>query len=173
MRVTGDPAAAVAAARARVAAIDPLTPLSEARTVREIFNGQTSRHRFIAYLLGGLALFGVVFAVSGVYGVVTLEVARRRREVGLRVALGATATDVIGYMVRRGLRPVLVGAALGVTASLALGPYLKDLLFRVSERDPFSAAAGVGIVVATAAIGCALPARRAARVDPVVALRAE
>ena len=171
MRVKGDPAAAVAAARARIADIDPLTPPSEARTVRELFDGQTSRHRFVAYLLGGLALFGVVFAVSGVYGVVALEVARRRREVGLRVALGATAANVVGHLVRRGLRPVIIGAVIGVAASMALGPYLKELLFRVSERDPISAAAGVGIVVATAVIGCALPARRAAQVDPVIALR--
>jgi predicted permease len=171
MRVRGDPAAAIAAVRARVAVVDPLTPLAEARTVREIFDGQTSRHRFVAYLLGGLALFGVVFAVSGVYGVVSLEVARRRREVGVRVALGATAASIVGQMTRRGLRPVAVGAALGVAAALALGPLLKDLLFRVSERDPWSAAAGVGVVLATALVGCALPARRAAQVDPVVALR--
>jgi predicted permease len=171
MRVAGDPAAAIAAVRARVAAIDPLTPLSEARTVREIFDGQTSRHRFVAYLLGGLAAFGVIFAVAGVYGVVALDVARRRREVGLRVALGASSASVIGHMVRRGLRPVIVGAVCGVAASLALAPIVKDLLFRVSERDPVSAAAGVGIVLATAVVGSALPARRAAHVDPVVALR--
>ena len=173
LRVDGDPAAVISTVRARVAEIDPLTVLSEASTFRELFDRQTARHRFVAFLLLGLALFGVIFAVSGVSGVVALEVARRRREVGLRVALGATAANVVGHLVRRGLRPVIAGAAIGIAASFALGPYLEDLLFRVPNRDPASIAAGLGIVVATAAIGCLLPARRAARVDPAVALREE
>ena len=147
-----------------MAAIDPSVPLAEASTVRELFDRQTARHRFVAALLSGLAALGVifaVFAVSGVYGVESLDVARRRRGVGLRVALGATAARVVGHLVRRGLRPVVIGAAIGVTAALSLSPFLEDLLFRVPSRDPWSADAGVGFVVLTAAIGCSLPARRA------------
>lgn len=169
----GDPAATVGDVRARVAAIDPTVPLSEASTFRELFDRQTARHRFVAFLLGGLALFGVAFAVSGVYGIVSLDVSRRRREVGLRMALGATAAQVIANLVRRGLRPVLVGSALGVGAAMGLGPFLEGLLFRVPARDPFSAAAGVALVVAAAALGGVLPARRAAHVDPAITLRAE
>jgi putative ABC transport system permease protein len=173
VRVNGDPETLINEVRTRVAALDPTTTLAEARTGRQIFDAQTERHRFVAYLLGGLALFGIVFAVSGIYGIVSLDVTRRRREVGVRVALGATPANVVAHMIRRGLRPVLIGAALGVLGGLWLGPLLKDLLFRVSERDPLSAFAGLGLVVLTAAAGCAVPARRAARVDPVIALRAD
>jgi ABC-type antimicrobial peptide transport system permease subunit len=89
------------------------------------------------------------------------------------MALGETAAQVIANLVRRGLRPVLVGSALGVGAAMGLGPFLEDLLFRVPARDPFSAAAGVALVVAAAALGGVLPARRAAHVDPAITLRAE
>jgi predicted permease len=171
VRVTGDPETLITAVRARVAALDPATTLAEARTGRQMFDAQTERHRFVAYLLGSLATFGLVFAVSGIYGIVSLDVTRRRREVGVRVALGAAPANVIGHMIGRGLRPVLIGGVAGVLAALWLGPLWKDLLFRVSERDPLSAIAGMALVTLTATIGCAVPARRAARVDPVVALR--
>jgi predicted permease len=173
MRVNGDPASVIKEIRAKVTEIDRAVPLAEASTVRQLFEKQTGRHRFVALLLGGFALFGIVFAASGVYGVVSLDVARRRREVGVRVALGATASQVIRQVIMRGLRPVVGGSVLGVAAALWLGPFLEDLLFRIPARDPWSTAAGVGFVLATAALACALPACRAARIDPAITLKVE
>jgi predicted permease len=172
LRVDGDPAAVIADVRARVSALDHSVPLSEAATFRSLFDAETARHRLVSYLLVGLALFGVVFAMSGVYGVVALDVSRRTREVGVRMALGATPEQVIRALVGRGLRPVAVGAGLGVVASFWTAPFLEDLLFGVPARDPWSALAGVALVLATASASSLLPARRASRVDPAVTLRA-
>lgn len=171
-RVDGNPESAIADVRARVSALDQSVPLSEAATFRDLFDAETARHRLVSYLLFGLALFGVVFAMSGVYGVVSLDVSRRTREVGVRMALGATPAQVVRALVGRGVRPVAVGAGLGVALSLWTAPFLEDLLFGVPARDPWSALAGVVLVVATAGASSLLPARRASRVDPALTLRA-
>ena len=111
-----------------------------------------------------LAMLGVVFAISGVYGMVALDVGRRIREVGLRLALGATARDVVAGVIRRGLAPVVAGGLAGGIAAVWTGPYLEDLLFQVPARDPWSLAAGFALVSLTAVLASSLPARRASRV---------
>jgi putative ABC transport system permease protein len=167
------PATLLAAARARLAEIDPDIPLREATTGPEMLRDQTSRFRFLAFLLGGFALLGLVFALAGVYGAVTLDVHRRVREVGVRMALGASHRQVAADVLRRGLAPVAAGAVAGIVVALWTGPILESLLFEMSARDPLSAVAALVLVLGTAVLACLGPALRAARVDPATTLRAD
>ncbi|HET9370744.1 MAG TPA: ABC transporter permease [Vicinamibacterales bacterium] len=173
LRTSGPPEALLPLARARLAELDPDVPLRMATTGPELFADEIARHRFMAMLLASLATLGVVFAISGVYGTVVLDVGRRVREMGLRLALGATGRDVIAGVIGRGLRPVVAGGLLGGLAAAWAGPYLEDLLFQVPARDPWSLAAGFALVSLTAVLASSLPARRASRVDPTITLRAQ
>lgn len=171
LRVDGALDGVVPTARARLAEIDPRVPLLEARTGGEMLARLTARHRFVAFLLAGLSGLGLAFAVSGVYGIVALDVYRRLREIGVRLALGATGGRIAALVTHRGLRPVLIGGLVGAAAAVLAGPYLEALLYDVPARDPVSVLAGLAIVVAAAALGCLIPANRAARIDPAVTLR--
>jgi predicted permease len=173
LRTSGSPAAISQAARARLDEIDPTVPFVQAVTGADLFAAETARHRFVALLLAMLAALGVVFAVAGVYGVLSLEVNRRRREVGVRLALGATTGRVVVDVIRGGLKPVLAGALGGGAASIWAGPYIESLLFRVGPRDPWSLAAGLAIPLLAALAACLVPARRARAVNPIEVLRAE
>jgi ABC-type antimicrobial peptide transport system permease subunit len=132
---------------------------------------QTAQHRFVAMLLGGLAAMGFLLAMGGVYGAVALTVARRKRDVGVRLALGASTNRLIGMFVRRGLRPVVIGAGLGAVAVWFAAPRIEVLLFRVPPHDPVSAVVGLGLVVSVAAVAALVPARRVCQVDPARTLR--
>ncbi len=166
-----DPGVVLATARDRVAALDPLLPLREATTGAEVFLVETALHRFVAVLLGGLALLGVTLAVAGVYGAVAIEVRRRFREAGLRVALGATGSQVVRLFIRRGMFPVLMGLAVGAIGWTWVSSLLSALLVRIDARDGFSTVTGVGFLTVVAVLACLWPARRASRVDPAVTLR--
>jgi predicted permease len=172
LRTSGPPSPVLRAARARMANLFPGVPLREARTGPELIRERTARIRFVAFLLGAFAALGVVFAITGVYGAVTLDVSRRAREVSVRIALGASHHHVRSGVLRRGLRPVLLGAIAGTLAALWAGPLLESVLFRVHARDPLSLAVALVLLIAAAAAACLLPARRASRVDPATALRA-
>jgi putative ABC transport system permease protein len=124
-------------------------------------------------LLAGFALVALLMAALGVYGVVAFVVSRRTREVGIRMALGARAADVLRLVLRQGMAPVLIGLAAGLVASLALGRLSAGLLFGVPPHDPPTLAAAAAVLTAAALLACALPARRAARIDPAQALRDE
>jgi predicted permease len=171
VRTDGPPADVIAGARLVLAEIDPAMPLRSPLTGTEVIRRQTSQHRFVAVLLAGLAGLGVVLAMSGVYGAVALSVARRRREIGVRMALGAPPRRLVGRFVAAGLKPVVAGAAAGGLAVWYLAPHVETLLFRVAAHDPLSVAAGIGLVVLTALLAAAIPASRVSRLDPVRALR--
>jgi len=171
IRTQGDPGLVLATARKRVAALDPLLPLREATTGADVFLVETAQHRFVAVLLGGLALLGVVLAVAGVYGAVAIEVRRRFREAGLRVALGATGAQVVRLFVRRGMTPVLIGTVAGAAGWIWASSLLSALLVRIDAHDGVSTAAGIGLLGIVAAVACLWPARRASRVDPAITLR--
>ncbi len=173
LRADGDPAAILAAARSSLASLEPDIPLRQATTGKAILHEQTARSRFVAALLVGFAGLALLFAVCGVYGAVALDVRRRTREMGIRCALGATRRELAGLVVATGMRPVLTGAVVGVVAALWAGPLLEATLFGVSARDPLSAAAAVTLLAITTGISAAIPALRAARVDPNRSLRAE
>jgi putative ABC transport system permease protein len=171
VRTEREPADALSAARQRLAAIDRSVPILTADTGPEVIGRQTARHRFVAVLLGSLATFGFILAMSGIYGAVALSITRRRREIGVRMALGATAERLVAAFVAHGLRPVMAGAIIGGAAVWFVTPFLKALLFRVSAHDPSSEVVGVGLVLLTAVVAAIYPARRISRIDPAKTLR--
>ena len=129
--------------------------------------------RFSTVLMGLFAGLALVLTGIGIYGVVAYSVTRRVREIGVRMALGARSAGVVGLVVRQGMAPVLIGLAVGLGAALALGHLVAGMLYGVSTRDPASLAGVAAMLVVLALVAAYLPARRAARGDPLSALRGE
>lgn len=173
LRVSGSPDAALAAARAAVSRLDPELPVSYAITGVAMLREQTAESRFLAVLLAGFAAFGLLFALGGIFGAMSLDVIRRRRELGVRLAVGATGRDVVVNVIWRGMRPVFAGSVAGLAIALWGGFMVESLLFRIPARDPASALVAVGLLALAAAAGAAVPAWRASRVDPRLSLQAE
>ncbi|MGH7573853.1 MAG: ADOP family duplicated permease [Longimicrobiales bacterium] len=173
VRTSGDPATLLATIRARIAQLDPDLPLRDVTTGTQVLRDDTARQRFVAQLLAVFGSLTLVLAISGVYGVVALDVSRRTREVGIRVALGAGGRRVARDVVAAGLRPVVFGIATGALASVWAARYVEGILYRISAVDPLSIALGIGLLLVAATTACAVPARRASRVDPIQALRSE
>ena len=172
LRTDRDPAMVLSAARARLAEIDPEVPPSERETGMDVVRRQTAQFRLVAVLLTSLAVLGLLLAMAGVYAAVAIDVSRRTREVGLRLALGATRHQIASTVLRRGLVPVVAGGAIGLVLAQFATTRLDTLLFNVSARDPLSAIAGPVLIISAAVVACLTPARRAARIDPVRTLRA-
>jgi putative ABC transport system permease protein len=175
MRTGGEPGAFVGAARAALQEMDPQLPLIQPQSLEQIANQSPSvfLRRYPSYLIGSLAALALVLAVVGLYGLISHMVLQRTREIGIRVALGAQRRDIMRMVLRQGIRATLAGVAIGVVAGLALTRLLRSLLFGVTPGDwlTFLSVALLLLVVALAA--CSIPARRATRVDPIVALRYE
>jgi predicted permease len=171
LKTAFDPTALVAQVRAAVESIDPEQPVSDVRTMEQ-WVGRSLEGRRTPTLL--LALFGavaLVLSAIGIYGVLAFGVAQRVRELGIRQALGADSRSILTLVLAQGLRTAGAGLAIGLVASLGLTRYLQSLLFGVDVHD-LTVFAGVTIVLlAVAAVACYLPARRATRIDPMVALR--
>ncbi len=163
----------VDAARAIVAEMDPNLPLSRVETMGQAMARATGTTRFYLALVGGFAALAVVLTGVGLFGVVSYLVSRRTREIGVRVALGAGAARVRALVVAQGLVPALWGVGIGVAATLLGGRVVESLLFEVRPRDPLVLSGVVALLVTLTILATLLPARRATRVDPVVALRAE
>jgi predicted permease len=159
--------------RSAVASVDPLVPVKSVRAVDELIDSSAARARFTMLLLAVFAAVALTLGAVGVYGVVAYAVTRRTREIGVRMALGARASDVLGMVLREGGLLAGVGVALGIVGALAASRLLAGFLFGVTPND-LGVFVAVPAVLALVALGaCALPARRAARVDPVTALRSE
>jgi ABC-type antimicrobial peptide transport system permease subunit len=139
----------------------------------ELVAANLAQSRFSAVLLNWLSGLALLLAAIGIYGVLAYSVARRTGEFGIRLALGAQARDILTLVIGQGLRLVVVGLVLGLTASFALTRLIAGLLFEVSPTDPLSFAGIVLLLMAIALFACWLPARRATKVDPMVALRHE
>ncbi len=159
--------------RALVASQDPGQAITELAPASEIVGKQTDRSRFFALMLAAFAGLALALGAIGVYGVVAYRVAQRRREVGIRVALGAEAPDVRRLVVGQGLKPVAVGVVAGLVTTLWLVRGAASLLFGVGLYDPLSYGMGVAVLLSVAAVACWLPARTASRLDPVRALSAD
>ena len=173
VRVDGDPYGVLPAVRQKVHELDPQLPLSNVRTMDEWVTNNAAQPRLNAELLGIFAAVALAIAAIGIYGVLACSVTQRTHEIGVRIALGAQPGGVVRLIVGEGMTVALIGIAAGLAGALALSRVLASLLFDIPARDPltFSSVAGVLAVVALAA--SAIPARRAARVDPLMALRDE
>ena len=159
--------------RAIVAELDSNLPVTGLRSFEEVVHRSLSAQRFNVILLtafGGLAL---LLAVTGIYGVLAYAMNRRAAEIGLRVALGASRTNVLGIVLRQGMRPALVGMLLGAVGASWLSRYLETLLFGIKPFDVFTYVTVAALLMATALLACVLPGCRAMRIDPAGALRME
>lgn len=172
-RTTGDAVALTAELRKIVQTADPNVTVMKTETARAVIRWSLSSSRFYATILTGFALLALLLASVGLFGVLSYGVQRRRREIAVRVALGASITDVRTDVVRQALLPVVVGLVLGVALSAATTRVLSSLLFGVSSLDPTTLAAVGVVVLATALLASWIPVRRATRIDPMATLRAE
>jgi putative ABC transport system permease protein len=173
IRSTGPPAALLAAARGRLRAIDPELPPINVRTLDEMIGVSLAPRRLPMLVLGGMALLALVLAAVGIYGVTSYAVAQRIPEFGVRMALGARPRDLMGMVLAGGVRLVAAGAVLGLAGALAVTRLLRALLYGVGSTDLATFAAATAFLALVALAACLVPARRATRVDPMVALRSE
>jgi putative ABC transport system permease protein len=173
VRTAGDPLSMVAPVRQAVAAVERELPVSDVMTMEQRMANSTSRTKFIAVLLAVFAGLALVLAVTGLYGVIAYSVAQRTREVGIRMALGARSSQVLCLTLRQGMRLVVMGTVIGVAAALALTRLMRSLLYEVSAADPLIFATVALLLALAALLACYIPARRAAKIDPMVALRYE
>jgi putative ABC transport system permease protein len=167
------PQSVVPAVRTVVNSVDPSLPVSNVRTLDELVSRSLASRRLTMWLLAAFAGVALVLALAGVSGVLAYSVARRTSEIGVRLALGAEHGRVLRSVVAGGMRPVLVGAAIGLAAAVWLSRFMANLLFEVTPRDPATYTAMGFVVLAVALLACYIPARRVLRVDPAVALRVE
>ena len=156
-----------------ISRLDPNQPVADVRPLADFVADDLSRPRFAMQLLGGFAVAAVFLAGLGLYAIVAFWVARRTSEIALRVAIGARAADVLWLVMRRMVVLVGGGVAIGLAASMALASALAGLLYGVTPADPAALTLATSFLIAVATIAVYLPARRALRVDPIVALRAE
>jgi ABC-type antimicrobial peptide transport system permease subunit len=158
---------------AAVSAIDPNLPLYDFKTMDERVDESLTGQRFLVVLLTIFAGLALVLAALGVYGIISYTVRLRNRELGVRIALGATREDVLRLILRQGFNFVCIGFALGLFATVVLGRVIASLLYQVSLLNPVSLFLASAVLVLTILAACFVPARRAAKVDPMVALRYE
>jgi predicted permease len=173
LRAAGDPLALVPAIRRIVASIDPDVPVSNVQKMDDLIEATVSDCRQQMTLLGAFAALALLLASIGLYGVLAYAVTQRSREIGLRMALGASSSSVTGLVVRHGLTLTALGLALGFAVSWASTRALKTALYGVSATDPRTFAAVAALLTLVALAACLIPARRAARLDPIVVLREE
>jgi putative ABC transport system permease protein len=173
VRSAADPERLTSSLRAAVREVDPALPVASARTLESVVASSVGAQRFTATLLAGFAIVALLLSAIGVYGLVAFSVGQRTQEIGIRVALGSSPRRVMGLVFRQGLGLTFAGAAVGVAAGLAGARLLQSLLFQVSERDPLAFIVAPLILLTAAALACYFPARRAVKVNPVSALRAQ
>ena len=160
------------AARAVLQDLDPEIP-ARFRTLSQVYSASLRSRRFNVILIGFFAITALLLATAGVFGVMAYSASRRTREIGVRVALGAATGDVLRMIVGQGLRTVLIGVVIGIIGSLALTRTVTSLLFGVTATDPLTFGSATLLLVGAALLACYIPARRATKVDPTVALRYE
>ncbi len=173
LKTTGDPALLTAALKQAVLSIDPNVPVQAVTTLETIVGSSIEQPKFFAVLSAAFALLALALAAIGIYGVMAYVVAQRTTEIGVRMALGATQAEVFRLVLGDGLKLTAIGIVLGVAGSVVVARWLATMLFEVTPGDPLTLAATAGLLLLVAATACFIPARRATRVDPMAALRAE
>jgi putative ABC transport system permease protein len=170
---SGNSAALVGSVREQLNEMDSSLPLAEVRTMDEVLERAQARPRFLTLLLSLFSITALAIATVGIYGVVSYSVARRTKEFGLRMVLGAQGGDVLGLVMKQGAGMVLVGLAAGLIAAFALTRLMASLLFGVAPTDAATFASVTAVLAGVALAACYVPARRATRVDPMRTLRYE
>jgi putative ABC transport system permease protein len=173
VRTNGKPETLAAAIEREVSALDRSLPVYEVRTLAAQLDNALTPQRLAAIFISGFGLLAVTLASIGLYSVMAYSVAQRTREIGIRMALGAHARDVIRLVVGQGMKLALIGMAIGLGIAWALTRWMKSLLFEVSATDPLTYALIAILLTAVTLLACWIPARRAMRVDPVVTLKHE
>jgi putative ABC transport system permease protein len=173
VRTQGDPTAIAPAIRQAVWSIDPNQPISEVNTLENIVSGSIAQPRLNMLLMGLFGALALLLAAIGIYGLLSYAVTQRTQEIGIRLALGAQISDVLSLILKQGLALVLVGEALGLAGAFALSRLLRGLLFGVTPTDVSTFIAVSAVLFSVALLACYLPARRATKVDPLIALRYE
>jgi putative ABC transport system permease protein len=173
IKTAGDPSALISAVRAEIRAVDADIPLTRVTTMTERLSQAVGGQRFQTLLLGIFAGIALLLAAVGIYGVLSYSISLRTHEIGVRMSLGASRPDVLKMVIREGMVLAIVGAAIGLTGSFALTQMMSGLLFQVSPHDPVTLVAVSALMLGVALLACFIPARRATRVDPMVALRYE
>jgi putative ABC transport system permease protein len=173
VRTAQEPTSLAAAVRAEIWKLDPNLPVLAMRTMQEIVSSTVAQRRFQMTLTSLFAVVALLLGAVGVYGVVSYSVACRTRDIGLRIALGALRADVMRWVFAGGMRPVLIGLGAGLVGAIAIASSVRSLLFDVAPADPLSLGTVVLVLLLASGFACYLPARRAAAMDPMIALRHE
>ncbi len=173
VRTEGDPVSLAPALRQQIASLDPNLPVFAVGTLEQLVTRSVGQRRFTMLLLGSFAALALLLAVVGIYGVMSYAVSRRTHEIGIRVALGAQRDDILKLVGGQGMALALLGVGLGLAGAFAVTRFLSSLLFGITPTDPLTFAGVAFVLAAVALLACYLPARRATRVDPMVALRYE
>jgi predicted permease len=173
VRTAGDPLQAVAAVERTIHAIEKDLPVYSIRSMNQLLGSSLATRRLTLVLLAGFAGLALLLAAVGIYGVTSYSVRQRRHELGIRMALGAQAGDMLKLILMQGLKLAFVGVVIGLTAAFSLTRWMKSLLFEVRPTDPMTFALIALLLIAVALLACWIPARRAARVDPMIALHCE
>jgi putative ABC transport system permease protein len=173
VRTAAQPETLAPALRAQVASLDAEIPVFNVRTMEQIVAVAAGQPRFQTVLLVIFSAIALLLAAIGLYGVMSFLVRQRTHEIGLRMALGAQPRDVMGLVIKQGLLLTLIGIGIGLAAAFGLTRLMKSLLFEVSATDPLTFAVIAALLATVALLACYIPARRAMKVDPMVALRYE
>ena len=173
VRTASDTSAMIPALRARILEVDKFTAITRIRTLEELVSESVAQPRFYLVLLALFAGIALVLAALGIYGLMAYAVSQRTHEIGIRMALGAEARRILRLIVGQGLVLILTGVGLGLAGALALTRLMGDLLFGVSPTDPLVFVLIALTLIGVALLACLIPARRATRIDPMIALRHE
>jgi putative ABC transport system permease protein len=173
VRAEGDPALIAGAVRAAVREADPALPIFGLQPMSDTVADALARPRFLSLLLGAFSVISLAMAAVGIYGVMSYSVSRRTQEIGVRMALGARSSDVLMMVLGQGTKLAAIGVAIGLAGAFALTRVMSTLLFEVSVTDPATFTAVVALLAAVTLLACYIPARRATKVDPMIALRRE
>jgi predicted permease len=168
-----EPSAALPSLKAQIWAVDPTLPLWDSATLDSLVADSLAPRRFVAQIVGSVSGLAFVLSVIGIYGMLSFSTVQRTREIGLRIAMGASQDGIIKMVIGEGMRLVFIGAAVGLAAALALSPTIAALLYGVSATDPATLGVTTAALLAAALVACYVPARRATMIDPVTALRAD